>query len=33
MLYHHRGELAARQTNAPNQALQSIGAAGTMIDS
>jgi hypothetical protein len=27
VLYHHRGELAARQTNAPNQALQPTGAA------
>jgi hypothetical protein len=27
VLYHHRGELVARQTNAPNKALQSAGAA------
>jgi len=29
VLYHHRGELAARKTNAPNQALQPTGAAGS----
>lgn len=27
VLYHHRGELVARLTNAPNQTLQSTGAA------
>jgi hypothetical protein len=27
VLYHHRGELAARQANAPNPALQSVGPA------
>lgn len=27
VLYHHRGELAARQTNAPNHMLQPTGAA------
>ena len=27
VLYHHRGELAARLTNAPNHALQPTGAA------
>lgn len=27
VLYHHRGELAARQANAPNKALQPTGAA------
>jgi hypothetical protein len=33
VLYHHRGELAARLTNAPNQALQPTGAAASVSGS
>jgi hypothetical protein len=33
VLYHHRGELAARQTNGPNQPLQPAGAAPSVSGS
>jgi hypothetical protein len=33
VLYHHRGELAARLTNAPSQPLQATGAAASVSKS
>jgi hypothetical protein len=33
VLYHHRGELAARQANVPKQALQPTGAANSVAGS